>query len=762
MSDVFEPPPGTIDLHGFEIQQAGALLQTAAAGLHGVPFAEAAPRALRHLRQELHCDLAAYYDLSEQDGTLTLRDHADGRTPVLPLDADDDQLAETLACTGSLVHERRSAAEPPARTDLAVAVRSGTRTFGILAAATTAPAGFAPSDHKFLRSFAAILAMSRSTERRIKGADALVARLQHVFKHNPNPMMLVDAATLRYVDVNQTAVDVYGYSREQWLAMTPYDLRAPEGVAALTAEIRAAELGRSIAHDASHRKADGSSLDAHLSIVTMMREGRKVYIVMVQDMTERNEALARSRRSEETLARAQGQLEYAALHDRLTGLPNRVLLHRRLKDAIERARDDGRMAAVLFIDVDHFKNVNDTLGHSAGDTLLKVVSERLRLNTRQADCVARMGGDEFIAVLTEIRDVNDVAEIARKLGRATAEPFRLAERETAATCSIGIAIFPQDGADAETLIRNADTAMYRAKSDGRAMSRFFTAKMHFEVEHRMHVEENLRNGIRDEAFTLVYQPIYELGGALTGSEALIRWPQSDGTVIQPNDFIPHAEESGLIVPIGAWVLRTACAQNAAWNRAGRRLQISVNVSGKQIADPHFVRTVQSALAESGLAPELLELELTETIMCMNVERNAAVVKELRALGVHIAVDDFGTGYNSLSMLRSYVVETLKLDRCFVTEVADRPVDRAIAAAVISAAHSLGARVVAEGIETPEQLAALVELQCDCGQGYLFSKPVAAELFEQILLLERSRAARRLYPSASRSAISSSAVNPSAA
>jgi predicted signal transduction protein with EAL and GGDEF domain len=380
------------------------------------------------------------------------------------------------------------------------------------------------------------------------------------------------------------------------------------------------------------------------------------------------------------------------------------------------------------------------MGHSAGDVLLKEMAERLRSNTRQVDCIARMGGDEFIAVVSEIGDVDDVAAIARNLGRVTAEPIHLADRDVVATCSIGIAMFPRDGADAETLIRNADTAMYRAKRDGRATARFFTPEMHDEAEHRMHLEEQLRKGLHDEAFTLAYQPIYGLNGTLKGSEALIRWPQTDGTVVQPNDFIPYAEESGLIVPIGAWVLRTACLQNAAWNRPGRQLGVSVNVSGKQIADPHFVRTVRIALRESGLAPELLELELTETVMSANIERNAAVVKELRTIGVRIAVDDFGTGYNSLATLRSYEVDTLKLDMCFVTEIAKNPVDRAIAAAVITAAHSLGARVVAEGIETAEQLAKLAELHCDCGQGYWFSKPIAAERFEQILRSDRSLAA----------------------
>ncbi len=725
--DVF----GSIDLHGFDIQQTSALLQAAAAGLQGVPFAESAPLALRQLRRELRCDLTAFYDFSELSG-LSLYGQAIGRVPTPTLPAGDPQLVDTLTAAGSRVNERRRGPEPSVRTDLAVAVRSGSRTYGVLAAATAEPAGFAPSDHKFIRSFAAILAMSRHIEYRARIAQALFVQSTDFFLHNPNPMMLIDAATLRYLEVNQSAIDVYGYPREHWLTMTPYDLRGPQDVNDLTDEIHSLEQAGRSASDSTHRKADGTSLEAHLSVVATERDGGKVYIVTVQDMTERNHALARSRRSEATLERAQQQLEHSALHDRLTGLPNRVLLHKRLKEAIERARAEGLMAAVLFIDVDEFKNVNDTMGHAAGDDLLREIADRLRTSTRQVDCIARMGGDEFIAVLAEIGDAVDVAAIARNLALATAEPVRLGDRDVVATCSIGIAMFPQDGADAETLIRNADTAMYRAKRDGRATVRFFTPEMHDEAAHRMHLEEQLRKALHEGTFTLAYQPIYELGGTLKGGEALIRWPRADGSVVQPNDFIPYAEESGLIVPIGAWVLRTACAQNAAWNRTGRPLQVSVNVSGKQIADPHFVRTVRSALLESGLSPELLEIELTETVMSANVERNAAVVRELRSIGVCIAIDDFGTGYNSLATLRSYEIDTLKLDMCFVTDIVENAVDRAIAAAVITAAHSLGARVVAEGIETPGQLAALGALHCDCGQGYLFSKPVAAERFTSIV------------------------------
>ena len=461
---------------------------------------------------------------------------------------------------------------------------------------------------------------------------------------------------------------------------------------------------------------DGIVLETHWTPV--YADGRVTDVIAVAtDITERR--------------RAEVALEHQALHDALTGLPNRVMLNQRLLEALASAERTGAPVALALIDLDRFKDVNDALGHDVGDILLQHVATRLSSVLRDGDLIARIGGDEF-AVLLPGTSESTAGEIAQRLLAALSPAYVIKGRRLDVGGSLGLAVSPLHGLDPATLLRKADVAMYAAKR-GRGGYRLYDEALD-------RLEAQLRAALRDKAFTLVYQPIYDLEGTLKGSEALIRLPRSDGTVVQPNDFIPCAEETGLIVPIGAWVLRSACTQNAAWNRIEPQLAVSVNVSTKQLVEQDFVRSVQLALRESGLAPELLQLELTETAMSANIEHNAAVVKELRALGVKIAIDDFGTGYNSLATLRSYEVDTLKLDMCFVTDIAENPVDRAIAAAVITAAHALNAQVVAEGIETAAQLAALVALRSDYGQGYLFSKPLSVAGLEQLLVAARVAAA----------------------
>ncbi len=552
--------------------------------------------------------------------------------------------------------------------------------------------------------FASVLAF---VDRRFAARDSALAqsqrRLSMVVANAPVVLFAFDAAGIITIAEGRDLAAIR-HPAEQMIGRSFFTLYSD--APALIAQARRALAGDE--HTALST-LDGVVLETHW---TPVRVGGQVdsVVAVATDITERR--------------CAELALQHQVLHDALTGLPNRAAMNQRLAQVMEAAGRTGEPVALALIDLDRFKDVNDTLGHAAGDNLLQDVALRLSGVLREGDLVARFGGDEF-AVLLPGTGETDGAEIARRLLASLLPPCAINGRLINIAASIGLAVSPLHGRDAATLLKKADVAMYAAK---RGRGGFVLYDIALD-----RLDYRLRKGLHDEAFALAYQPIYALDGTLRGSEALIRWPQPDGTVVQPNDFIPYAEESGLIVPIGAWVLRTACIQNAAWNRTAPQLGVSVNVSGKQIVDPDFVRTVESALRESGLAPELLELELTETAISANIEYNAAVVKELRALGVRIAVDDFGIGYNSLATLRSYVVDTLKLDMCFVTDIVENPVDRAIASAVITAAHALGARVVAEGIETEQQLATLVALRSDCGQGYLFSKPVSAERFEQLLV-----------------------------
>ena len=708
------------------VDSRSALLKVSRAALSGADGDAVVHEALEQLRRVTSCDVAAFYAASK-DGALTLGEQLRAGGTIEALPARHPHLAHAAGCAAVVESHTDEAAG--VRCDVAVAVRCGGTVYGVLAA--SAGAGIASSGARFLDQLADILALSLRSDRRKLTADMLFKRSRYVFEHNPNPMMIMDAATLRFIDVNQTAIDTYGFSREQWLTMTPYDLRPPDRRADFATKIEALGGSGLTTIDTFHWRADGARLDVHLTSMTVERDGATVHMITVQDVTARNAALTRALLSETSLA-------YDALHDQLTGLPNRALLYERLTAALVRAREHDLTVAVLFIDVDGFKHVNDTMGHWAGDALLKAVADRLRSNTRQVDCVARMGGDEFIAVLGDIDGAGPAEEIARHLGLVTAQPIRWRDAEIGVTCSIGIAVFPADGADAETLIRNADAAMYQAKRDGRATARMFAPAMHHAADRRLRLDARLRKALDTGGFTLDYQPIYELSGTLCASEALIRWPQPDGTIIQPNEFIPYAEESGLIVPIGAWALRSACYRNAEWCRVARPLRVAVNVSAKQLADPQFVQTVRDALSDSGLSPNLLELELTETAMSANIGLAAAVVRELREVGVRIAVDDFGTGYNSLATLRSFVIDTLKLDICFVTDIATSAVDQAIASAVITGVHRLGVSVVAEGVETVEQRAMLAALHCDAAQGFLFGRPMAAELFGTLLRADSSR------------------------
>ncbi len=449
--------------------------------------------------------------------------------------------------------------------------------------------------------------------------------------------------------------------------------------------------------------------------------GRPLRMVgTIQDVTKRKQAA-------ETI-------RHLAYHDALTGLPNRTLFEDRLTLALAQVRRKEQLVAVMFLDLDRFKVVNDTVGHTFGDQLLRDVAERLTGLVREGDTVARMGGDEFTVLLPEVSQAGEAVEIAERILETLRQPWRIDNREYHVTTSIGIAIYPSDGEDAESLIRNADTAMYRAKEQGRDNFELYTPTMNAKIVERLALENSLRHGLERDEFVVHYQPQVDISsGRIIGTEALVRWQHPERGFVSPMEFIPAAEETGLIVPLGAWVLQTACAQNVAWQQAGHTpIPVAVNLSARQFQERNLLDAVTKVLEESGMDPQYLQFEITEGVAMQDVESTATTLRALREMGVQIAIDDFGTGYSSLSYLRSFPVSALKIDRSFVRGLTVNPEDAAITAAIIAMAKSLKLKVIAEGVETEEQLAFLKEHGCDKMQGFLFSKPVPAPALEKLL------------------------------
>lgn len=433
----------------------------------------------------------------------------------------------------------------------------------------------------------------------------------------------------------------------------------------------------------------------------------------------------------------ENRIRYMGDHDALTGLPNRTLLEDRLKQATLYAQRCARRVTVVFIDLDKFKLVNDSLGHSAGDELLKTVASRMVQCVRRTDTVVRLGGDEFVIILfDQPSDVDGITPVLQKIQEAILQPIQLSGHTLHVTCSMGLATYPADGTDTETLLRNADAAMYRAKELGRNSYQFYTSEMNSKHKGKLAMQDGLRNAIDHEEFLLLYQPQVDLhSGQVIGVEALIRWQHPTLGMVSPIKFIPPAEETGLIVPIGDWVIHTACKQNKAWQDAGMPpITMSVNISARQFIERDLVSRVQHALQESGLDPMYLELELTESLIMQDLQQAIIKMKELQAMGISLSIDDFGTGYSSLAALKSFPIARLKIDQSFVRDLPDNENDRAIATAVISLGHKLNLKVIAEGVETEQQKVFLRENGCDEMQGYLFSKPVSAQEIEQLLLL----------------------------
>ncbi|MBN9698668.1 MAG: EAL domain-containing protein, partial [Zoogloea sp.] len=470
------------------------------------------------------------------------------------------------------------------------------------------------------------------------------------------------------------------------------------------------------------RRQDGSTFPANIAISVVRDNQRQIrgYLGIIADVTQRHAA--------------ESQIRHLAHYDNLTSLPNRTLLNKHLTESITEARNRHRGVAVLFTDLDRFKFVNDTLGHQAGDQLLLSVAQRLRGCVRDGDMVARTGGDEFVVVLGSLEESYMPEDVAERILASLARPFELCSQQITVTPSIGIALYPTDGNDGEALIKNADAAMYLAKERGRNNFQFFDHGLSARYSERLELENRLRHALDAKQLALFYQPqVDTLSGELIGMEALIRWRQPDGSMVPPDKFIPIAEESGLIVPIGAWVLQEACRQVQAWLREGIcRVPVGVNLSARQFDDAGLLDTIKSALSNVNLPPAYLDLELTESLVMRNPEHTRSILAECKKIGLQLSVDDFGTGYSSLANLKRFPIDRLKIDRSFIKDIVTEADDAAIAQTIVAMAHTLRLEVIAEGVETEAQLALLRRWRCDAYQGYLCSRPLSADDMTQML------------------------------
>ena len=473
-----------------------------------------------------------------------------------------------------------------------------------------------------------------------------------------------------------------------------------------------------------NRRKNGEIYPESLSISAIKDESGKTvqYAGVFTDITE--------------LKQSQEELKHQAFHDALTGLPNRNLFQDRLDVALHHAhRSDGRLA-VMFIDLDNFKHINDSLGHATGDQFLKRVAEILSECLREDDSVARVGGDEFIIIVEHIFSEQDPINVAKRIIQKLSSAIVIDGRDLYVGASIGVTYYPEDGSDAETMIKNADMAMYRAKEAGKNNFQLFTPTMNERAVRRLELESNLRKALEREEIFVNYQPLVDIASnRIIGMEALMRWRVED-KVISPVEFIPVAEDSGLIVELGAWILRQACAQTEKWRKDGFDIFASVNLSARQLEHKMLIESIKAIIGEAGLAPENLELEVTESAVMGNVDKAIEIMTNISQLGIRISIDDFGTGYSSLSYLKKFPIHKLKIDRSFVMDIPDSKDDCAITQTVISMSHSLGLKVIAEGVETVEQLDFLRERGCNQGQGYYYSKPVSAEEFTTLLQKNR--------------------------
>lgn len=524
---------------------------------------------------------------------------------------------------------------------------------------------------------------------------------------------------------NKYFLSLTGWRREEVLGQNWFEIFLP---AEYQAEMR----------QAFHKAILSHTLPAHVEKEIQTRRGKRRLIswssTFLHDLQGNIIGLTSIGEDITTRRHTEEKIRYLAYYDALTDLPNRELLKDRLTLALAHAHRNGQMLAVIFLDLDHFKAINDTLGHSAGDQLLQEVAKRLLSCLREGDTIARMGGDEFTLLLPQISQPEDATVVARKILEALSPSFQLEGHDLHITCSMGIALYPNDGQDAQALLKSADTALYRAKASGRNNYHFHTSTMNAKAFERLILENGLRRSLSQGEFMIYYQPQISLHSKqIVGMEALLRWQHPELGLIPPIKFIPLAEETGLIVSIGEWLLYSVCAQNKIWQDTGfPPLRVAVNLSARSFKQQNLLETIKRVLRETRLDPNYLELELTESTLMENAEATIKTLQELKAMGIHLSIDDFGTGYSSLSYLKRFPIDTLKIDQSFVQDILIDSEDISIATLIIIIAHSLKLKVIAEGVETQEQLIFLRSQGCDEVQGYLFSQPLPVEAFTQFL------------------------------
>lgn len=476
-----------------------------------------------------------------------------------------------------------------------------------------------------------------------------------------------------------------------------------------------------------NRRKDGSAYTEEVTVTPIRGKTGSIehFIAIKRNITEKK--------------RYEQQLDHLAHHDPLTGLPNRLLFSDRLTQSLEESKHNNNMLAVVFIDLDRFKLINETLGHNTGDLLLKQLAWRLTSMLREADTIARMGGDEFALLIENLKEEKDSIRAAQKILDAFNKPFTIEGHELFVTASVGVSVFPADGMDIETLVRNADASMYRAKEQGRNTYHLYTEALNVSVSKKLVMEHCLRKALEREEFLVQYQPKVDIrSGRILGVEALIRWQHPKMGLTLPNQFIPLAEETGLIAPISEWIINAACAQNKTWQNAGLSpIDVAVNISARQFQQGDLASVIRAALDRNRLDPQYLSLELTESLLINNPDRAVDLLYQLKDVGIGLSLDDFGTGYSSLSYLKRFPVDAVKIDQSFVREITSNPDDAAIAGAIVAMAHSLNLKVIAEGVETLHQFEFLKSLNCDEMQGYFISRPVPANEIA-FLMEEQSR------------------------